>query len=519
MITPIQMITKLFRSYRQKFRAALKALPDSAGLTQQGREEEEKGVDGIEKTMTSAFLLTELEEHELDLTSKLPDDVVIHLLSFLNLKEAIRTSVLSGRWRDLWKSANLALDFEAEKELLDIYNGWIIFDDHAMVKYRMWYKNAVNGVVRQLQQHNRATKHTKFRVGFTLTNPSNYDGDIDRWVEYAISKRVECLDLTFYVRCKGDTRKLYVFSEACYNHIKTPDGLSDVKSLRSLRLNCVAVRTDILEHFISSCPLLEELAVARASNSLKKLRVVGSSQSPLRLKYLELRYLDYLKSLEIDHTPCLVRLIYDECLRMEELRVGNCPGLVDLNLGLHSRYNFAFEAFSGCASQLKSLLLKTNSILGKLLSHVAEHPHLERLMIQVNGGGNRSLVELIPLVNACPRLHTLQVFLHTSRCAFEFCDQDVVHTKMTRESIKVVEIVGFRGYEMDCQLVEYIMEYFVGLKRIVIDRAIETPFFYDEWLFGGKKIKACTQADADDAEKLALGFKSRAPPALEFIVI
>ncbi|CAI0625584.1 unnamed protein product [Linum tenue] len=301
----------------------------------------------------------------MDLTSKLPDDVVIHLLSFLNLKEAIRTSVLSGRWRDLWKSANLALDFEAEKELLDIYNGWIIFDDHAMVKYRMWYKNAVNGVVRQLQQHNRATKHTKFRVGFTLTNPSNYDGDIDRWVEYAISKRVECLDLTFYVRCKGDTRKLYVFSEACYNHIKTPDGLSDVKSLRSLRLNCVAVRTDILEHFISSCPLLEELAVARASNSLKKLRVVGSSQSPLRLKYLELRYLDYLKSLEIDHTPCLVRLIYDECLRMEELRVGNCPGLVDLNLGLHSRYNFAFEAFSGCASQLKSLLLKTNSIVSR----------------------------------------------------------------------------------------------------------------------------------------------------------
>ncbi|CAI0625853.1 unnamed protein product [Linum tenue] len=471
MIIPIQMITKLFRSYRQKFRAALKALPDSAGLTQQGREEEEKGVDSIEKTMTSAFLLTELEEHELDLTSKLPDDVVIHLLSFLNLKEAIRTSVLSGRWRDLWKSANLALDFEAEKELLDIYNGGILLDDTAMAEYRMWYKNAVNGVVRQLQQHNRATKHTKFRVGFTLTNPYNYGGDIDRWVEYAISKRVECLDLTFYMRFTGDTTKLYVFSEACYNHIKTPDGLSDVKSLRSLRLNCVAVRAEILEHFISSCPLLEELAVARVSNSLKKLRVVGSSQSPLRLKYLELRYFNYLKSLEIDHTPCLVRLIYDACPRMEELRVGNCPGLVDLTLGLHTRYNFAFEAFSGCASQLKSLLLKTKSVL------------------------------------------------HTSRCAFEFCDQDVVHTKMTRESIKVVEIVGFRGYEMDCQLVEYIMEYFVGLKRIVIDRAIETPFFYDEWLFGGKKIKACTQADADDAEKLALGFKSRAPPALEFIVI
>ncbi|CAI0625854.1 unnamed protein product, partial [Linum tenue] len=230
-------------------------------------------------------------EHELDLTSKLPDDVVIHLLSFLNLKEAIRTSVLSGRWRDLWKSANLALDFEAEKELLDIYNGGILLDDTAMAEYRMWYKNAVNGV------------------------------------------------------------------------IKTPDGLSDVKSLRSLRLNCVAVRAEILEHFISSCPLLEELAVARVSNSLKKLRVVGSSQSPLRLKYLELRYFNYLKSLEIDHTPCLVRLIYDACPRMEELRVGNCPGLVDLTLGLHTRYNFAFEAFSGCASQLKSLLLKTKSVV------------------------------------------------------------------------------------------------------------------------------------------------------------
>jgi hypothetical protein len=38
-----------------------------------------------------------------DRLSDLPDSVVLHILSFINTKEAVQTCILSKRWKNLWK--------------------------------------------------------------------------------------------------------------------------------------------------------------------------------------------------------------------------------------------------------------------------------------------------------------------------------------------------------------------------------------------------------------------------------
>ena len=59
-----------------------------------------------------------------DRISKLPDDILTHILSFLPTKDAIGTIVLSKRWNDLWTfMINLDFDdhlFYAHKRTLEI---------------------------------------------------------------------------------------------------------------------------------------------------------------------------------------------------------------------------------------------------------------------------------------------------------------------------------------------------------------------------------------------------------------
>ncbi|KAH7533365.1 hypothetical protein FEM48_Zijuj04G0123100 [Ziziphus jujuba var. spinosa] len=44
----------------------------------------------------------------------IPDDIIVGILSLLPLKEAVATSVLSSRWRYLWRFTRMSLDFDVD---------------------------------------------------------------------------------------------------------------------------------------------------------------------------------------------------------------------------------------------------------------------------------------------------------------------------------------------------------------------------------------------------------------------
>jgi hypothetical protein len=60
-----------------------------------------------------------------DRISELPDHVLLHIIEFMNIKQSVRTCVLSKRWKSLWKSlANLTLH-HTEKEKSYIFNKFV----------------------------------------------------------------------------------------------------------------------------------------------------------------------------------------------------------------------------------------------------------------------------------------------------------------------------------------------------------------------------------------------------------
>ena len=91
----------------------------------------------------------------------MPDELIVSILSFMTLKEAVRTSVLSHRWKQLWPFFTGSLDFD------DPDTFWAIADRKKKMKgERRKFVKRVNHVLKLHQGSNI----DQFRVCFEFDN-------------------------------------------------------------------------------------------------------------------------------------------------------------------------------------------------------------------------------------------------------------------------------------------------------------------------------------------------------------
>ncbi|XXG69540.1 hypothetical protein AAC387_Pa06g2382 [Persea americana] len=115
---------------------------------------------------------TEQEFFQEDRISYLPDDILLHIFSFIPIRCAARTSVLSTRWKSLW-TCNPTLDFSGCKPT-DI--------DRCLCLYR-----APKVQIFDIQ---------KSSVEYLYNNSWLEEAKVsDRWVRFAAMHRVEALSL------------------------------------------------------------------------------------------------------------------------------------------------------------------------------------------------------------------------------------------------------------------------------------------------------------------------------------
>lgn len=113
----------------------------------------------------------------MDRLSELPESILLHILSFLNMKNVVKTAILSKRWRHLWTIVP-SLDFGSD----DFYP----------------YQNFVDFVNRTLLCRG-ACKIRRLRIGLFLNCSSRKD--YDGWILYAAKNNVEELFLDFNADC------------------------------------------------------------------------------------------------------------------------------------------------------------------------------------------------------------------------------------------------------------------------------------------------------------------------------
>ncbi|KAL8489628.1 hypothetical protein ACS0TY_025511 [Phlomoides rotata] len=283
----------------------------------------------------------------IDRFGELPDSLLIHILSFLNVKEAAITSVLSKRWESLWAELP-RLEFRAEMARMDSPG-----DSGSIQKMRdfvCWVNRAL--AVRTVNYLEN------FDVSFLYHKC--FSSDVDAWVQFAANNKVKKLNLHIY--CWDD---FYTPPEAMYScpslttlHVK--GCIMDFKrtvewqSLTDLHLHVVFVDQRLLDEILTSCPVLYTLFLQRC-RGFNRLEVNSGSRLH-RLSIEDCEYKDDAPSLKIS-APSIHSLKVVLPMWGRKLQLGNISSLViaDIDYEGFSWDSSAVDVMSGARELLESV--------------------------------------------------------------------------------------------------------------------------------------------------------------------
>ncbi|XP_028097583.1 putative F-box protein At1g49610 [Camellia sinensis] len=193
------------------------------------------------------------ETRDRDCLTELPEPLLHNILSYLTMKDVIKTSVLSKRWRYIWLSITCLKFLPMKKQ-----------------KYK-----EVGFINRTLLLH-KGPKIQKFSITFVY-NPAHAH-QVDSWIHFAIARNVNELYLDF--PCKRSCLFRYGY--------KLPHFIFSCRSLTVLALKHCVIRIPVnfipsslkilsLEHvffiggdisdLISSSPILEYLSLTNCLSS------------------------------------------------------------------------------------------------------------------------------------------------------------------------------------------------------------------------------------------------------------
>ncbi|KAJ3681914.1 hypothetical protein LUZ60_014487 [Juncus effusus] len=231
-----------------------------------------------------------------DRLSDLPDPIIHSILSRLFIDEAVRTSVLSSRWRHLWRT-NPSLRFS--------------FTPRPDPDSPPRFTDFVEIISRCLRL---CAPLEKLRsVAFPLPDDSSKATTLARWIRFASDRSVERLSL--YEGVLGGGRlpvPLSLFAcwslvslkmQSCAFHAPIPAS-SRFNRLETLVLDCVDIPTEAFASLLHSSPFLENLSL---SSCRKLTRIAISCPS---IKTIAIAASEDLEKFVIINAPKLRHFTY-----------------------------------------------------------------------------------------------------------------------------------------------------------------------------------------------------------------
>ncbi|XP_058081582.1 F-box/FBD/LRR-repeat protein At1g13570-like [Magnolia sinica] len=435
-----------------------------------------------------------MKKRHCDRISELPDGILLHILSLMPIKSAMRTSILSRRWRNMWK-------------YIWVYTSHLDFgEEFTNGQTPEQFAGIVNKI---LELHNSKTVK-RFRLFFYPGD--RYMPNAMKWIEFATSKGVEELDLglrqTFMYEVAGGifggTKPFKLPNCLFYCQSLTllslshclfspPSNFNGFCSLQALCLRQVNITDSIIQTILSNCPLLEKLDL-RDCGPLSLIKVCAPD---LKLKSLTLVDCWHADEIEI-FAPNLLsfqhygRLFYKYSFR-------NIPSLVDVLVSLTDFEGRGPEhgwmQILSSLTHVKILTVCTGPLmyLGMPIEYTpgdfpVEFHNLQELKLVVESVFNNYLTDIYCFFRWCI-CHCLEkLFIELPATPEDPCSSDGFTMPVEElpecvfHRLKTITMNCFGGQQDEIRLVKFFLEKAIVLESLVL---ITTPKSHLEKGVGG----------------------------------
>ncbi|KAH6758587.1 hypothetical protein C2S51_018822 [Perilla frutescens var. frutescens] len=383
---------------------------------------------------------------EVDRISNLPGHIVDKILSHLSLRDAVRTSILSSKWRYRWVTLPY-LVFDNQSVLLST-------QDQALVK------NKLVSIVDHVLLLHTGPIH-KFKLSHRDLQGVS---DIDRWILYLSRDSVKEFILEIW---KGHRYKLPSPIYSCQKLIhlelfncllKPPPHFNGFKTLKSLDLQHISMDQLAFEQMISSCPLLERLTLMN---------------------------FDGFTLLNI-HAPNL--LFFDVGGVFEDVNFQDTFHLAVVSIGLYANSgierNLSFGStgnlikFFACLPNIQRLevqsfflkYLAAGTTPGKLPTACLD---LSFLSIRINFNDSEENLVALCLLRSSPNLQELELLARPEEQATNARTANIVENfqSFPFNQLRLIKIVGISGLKQELSFINFLLANAPVLERMSVKPA------------------------------------------------
>ncbi|KAL5718454.1 hypothetical protein ACHQM5_011355 [Ranunculus cassubicifolius] len=393
-----------------------------------------------------------------DRISTLPDTILHQILSFIDTKQVVRSSIISRRWKTLWKAV----------PTLNFYSP--VSNRRRSQKNARNKTNFVRFVDRVLLLRDEDATIEKLSLSTSTLS------DLEDWMVIAKRKHVQELHLDYKPRADSELTKflfsldIEVLKISTAGHVQIPRYMRVAPHLRTIELSSTRLPYGKTNRDLNlKCPSLENLTIRHCDH--RHLRVLEISAPQLKTLVLENQPSDHTSTCQLQiSTPSLLSVVL-KGTTYKEYSFTNLESLVNAKFDLDEKYpveaGMLYQVLNGFSNvrnlQLSARTLNASEETSDMMNNFFK-PFLNLRCLRVFGFSDGSCVG--PICDLLDSSHSVEsLVLGIDQFP---TNNDWTELRQCFSRLKSIEIQGVTGNEVELKILKFISETAVLLEAFTV---------------------------------------------------